>query len=106
MKITMELSPDKIKKLEEVAGFLITDEEEAEEAIWLVVENFKKIKVDDAKDFREAIVEVVKYMAFATKNVCAPSEPIEVEWGLKGTRKHEGMKNVLPVITLVDRTEY
>ena len=106
MKVTMELSTEEIKKLQELAGFHVRDTEEAEDAIRDVIEKANQIKVKDANDFREAIIEVVNYMAFGRENVCAPSEPIEVEWGLKGTASHEGIKNVLPIITLVDRTEY
>lgn len=106
MKITMELSTEEVKKLQDVAGFLVRDNEEATDAIRIVLEKANQIKVNDGKDFREAIVEVVKYMAFSCKNVCAPSEPIEVEWGMKGTRDYEDIKSILPVITLVDRTEY
>lgn len=106
MKVTMELSTEEIKKIQEVCGFLVRDTEEAEEAIRIVIEKANQIKVRDANDFRKAIIEVVKYMAFGRKNVCAPSEPIEVEWGLEGTAGHEGIKNVLPIITLVDRTKY
>jgi hypothetical protein len=65
-----------------------------------------KIEVKDANDFREAIIEITKYMAFFNKEVCAFSEPIEVEWGLKGTTKYEGKKMIIPTIALVDRTEY
>lgn len=106
MKITMELSTEEIKRLQDVAGFLVRDNEEATDAIRSVLEKANQIKINDGKDFREAIVEIVKYMAFSCKNVCAPSEPIEVEWGLEGTRNHEGIKNIVPVITLIDRTEY
>lgn len=106
MKVMIELSTEQIKKLQEVSGFLVRDTEEAEDAIRLVIEKANQIKVNDANDFRKAIIEVVNYMAFARKNVCAPSEPIEVKWGLEGTANHEGIKNVLPVITLVDKTEY
>ena len=106
MKVTMELSTEEIKKIQEVCGFLVRDTEEAEEAIHIVIEKSNKIKVKDSNDFRKAIIEVVNYMAFACENVCATSEPIEVEWGMKGTAKHEGIKNVIPIITLVDRTEY
>lgn len=62
--------------------------------------------IQDANDFREAIIGIANYMAFATREVVAFSEPIEVEWGLKGTAKHEGMKLVIPTIALVDKTEY
>lgn len=65
-----------------------------------------KFDIKDANDFRDAIVGITNYMAFFGKEVCAPSEPIEVTWGLEGTVKYEGKKLVLPVITLVDRTGY
>lgn len=65
-----------------------------------------KFDIKDANDFRDAIVGITNYMAFFGKEVCALSEPIEVTWGLEGTVKYEGKKLVLPVITLVDRTEY
>lgn len=106
MKITMELSAEEVKKLQDIAGFLIRDNEEANDAIRIAFEKANQIKVKDSQDFRNAIVEMVKYMAFYTKNVCVPSEPIEVEWGMKGTRDHENIKSILPVITLVDKTEY
>ena len=49
--------------------------------------------IKDAHDFREAIIGIVNYMAFYNKEVCTLSEPIEVEWGLKGTANYEGEKN-------------
>lgn len=68
--------------------------------------NKNKIKVDDVNDFREAIIAIAEYMAFFNKEVCAFSEPIEVEWGLKGTAGYKGRKMVVPTIALVDKTEY
>lgn len=62
--------------------------------------------IKDSNDFREAIIGIANYMAFYNKEVCAFSEPIEVEWGLKMTSNYEGKKMIMPVITLVDRTEY
>lgn len=106
MKVMMELSTEEIKKIQEVCGFLVRDTEEAEEAIRIAIEKSNQIKVKDGRDFRKAVIEVANYMAFGRKEVCAPSEPIEVEWGLEGTVGYEGIKHVIPVITLVDRTEY
>ena len=65
-----------------------------------------KFDIKDANDLREAIIGITNYMAFFGKEVCSPTEPIEVTWGLEGTSKYEGTKLVMPVITLVDRTEY
>ena len=62
--------------------------------------------VKDANSFREAMIGIANYMAFYGTEVCAPTEPIEVEWGLKGTAKCEGKRLVIPTIALVDRTEY
>ena len=62
--------------------------------------------IKDASDFREAIIGIVNYMAFAQREVVTFTEPIEVEWGLKGTTNHEGKRVVLPTIALADRTEY
>ena len=62
--------------------------------------------IKDANDFREAIIGITNYMAFAQKEVVAFLEPIEVEWGLEGTVRHEGKRLVIPTISLVDRTEY
>lgn len=39
----------------------------------------RKIKINDANDFREAIIGITEYMAFFNREVCAFSEPIEVE---------------------------
>ena len=109
MKVTIELSTDEIKKLQELCGFLVRDNEEAEDAIRCVLEKaYKKhrVNVDDANDFREAIIGITNYMAFATKEVVAFSEPIEVDWGLKGTANHKGTRMVIPTVALVDRTEF
>ena len=65
-----------------------------------------RIDIKDAHDFREAIIGIVNYMAFYNKEVCTLSEPIEVEWGLKGTANYEGKRMVLPTIAVADRTEY
>lgn len=62
--------------------------------------NVNKFYVNDANDFREAIIGITNYMAFAKKEVVAFSKPIEVEWGFKDKRL------VIPTIALVDRTEY
>lgn len=62
--------------------------------------------IKDAHDFREAIIGIVNYMAFARREVVTFTEPIEVEWGLKGTANHEGKRMVLPTIAVADRTEY
>jgi len=66
----------------------------------------KRTDIQDANDFREALIGITNYMAFFNKEVCTFSEPIEVEWGLKGTTKYEGKRLVLPTIALADRTEY
>ena len=57
--------------------------------------------IKDSNDFREAMIGIANYMAFYKKEVVAPTEPIEVEWGLNGDKKL-----VIPTIALVDRTEY
>ena len=62
--------------------------------------------VKDGNDFREAIIGITNYMAFATKEIVSFNEPIEVEWGLKGTVNHDGKRMVIPVISLVNKTEY
>lgn len=62
--------------------------------------------VQSAQDFREAIIGIVNYMAFAKREVVTLREPIEVDWGLKGTGNHEGKRLVLPTIALDDRTDY
>ena len=62
--------------------------------------------IKDANDFREAVIGIVNYMAFARKEVITFTEPVEVEWGLQGTASHEGKRMVLPTIALTDRTEY
>lgn len=62
--------------------------------------------IKDAQDFREAIIGIVNYMAFAQKEVVTLSTPIEVHWGLEGTAKYDGVRSVLPTIALADRTEY
>jgi len=62
--------------------------------------------IKDANDFREAIIGIANYMAFATKEVVAFSEPIEVDWGLRGTANFGGTRLVIPTISLVDKTEY
>lgn len=62
--------------------------------------------IKDVNDFREAIIGIVNYMAFARKEVCTLQEPLEVEWGLKGTVGYDGTRMVLPTIALADRTEY
>ena len=62
--------------------------------------------IKDANDFREAIIGIVNYMAFARKEVCTFKDPIEVEWGLEGANGYGGIRIVLPTIALADRTEY
>lgn len=62
--------------------------------------------IKDANDFREAIIGIVNYMAFARKEVCTFKEPIEVGWGLKGANGYGGTRMVLPTIALADMTEY
>ena len=62
--------------------------------------------IKDAHDFREAIIGITNYMAFYNKETVAFQEPIEVEWGLKGTKNYDGKRMVMPVVSLIDRTEY
>lgn len=62
--------------------------------------------IQDANDFREAIIGITNYMAFARKEVVAFSEPIEVDWGLQRTANYDGKRLVIPTISLVDRTDY
>lgn len=62
--------------------------------------------IKDANSFREAIIGIANYMAFYNKEVMAFSEPIEVEWGLKGTVNYESKRMVIPTIALVEKTEY
>ena len=66
----------------------------------------KRTDIQDANDFREAIIGIANYMAFSKTEVVAFDKPIEVEWGLKGTAKHEDMRLVIPTIALVNKTEY
>lgn len=61
--------------------------------------------IKDANDFREAIIGIVNYMAFAQKEVVTLREPIEVVWGLTGTANYKGKRMVLPTIALDDRTD-
>lgn len=62
--------------------------------------------IKDANDFREAIIGIVNYMAFAQREVVTFTEPIEVEWGFVGTANYGGKRMVLPTIALCDRTDY
>ena len=62
--------------------------------------------VKDGNDFREAIIGIANYMAFAQKETVSFNEPIDVDWGLKGTIRHEGVRKVIPVVALIDKTEY
>jgi len=66
----------------------------------------KKNDVQDAQDFREAIIGIVNYLAFAKREVVTLREPIEVDWGLERIGNYEGKRLVLPTIALDDRTEY
>ena len=76
------------------------------ESVEKLSDNAEKFKVNDANDFRAAIIGVAKYMAFFNQEVCAFREPIDVEWGLEKTFGYEGIRQVIPTIALVNRTEY
>ncbi len=39
MKIVIELSEKEVERLQELSGFLVRDEEEAEDAIHIIIEN-------------------------------------------------------------------
>lgn len=41
----------------------------------------------DGQDFRNAVIDAVKYMAFYKKDVCTFHSPIEVEYGLSEEKK-------------------
>ena len=62
--------------------------------------------IKDSNDFREAVIGIANYMAFAKREVVEFAEPIEVDWGLKGTGNSDGKRMVLPIIVLSDRTNY
>lgn len=51
----------------------------------------------DAQDFRNAVIDATKYLAFFKKEVCTFSSPIEVEWGLKGEKR-----KVIPTICFME----
>lgn len=53
----------------------------------------------NSNDFRKAIIDATKYMAFYGKEVCTFSEPIEVE-GYKGE-----IIKVIPTICYMDVSE-
>ncbi len=39
MKVVIDLSKEEIERLQELSGFLVRDEEEAEDAIHIIIEN-------------------------------------------------------------------
>lgn len=41
----------------------------------------------DGQDFRNAIIDAVKYLSAYGKDVCTFSKPIEVEWGMNGEKR-------------------
>lgn len=71
-----------------------------------IKEGLSRDDVKNANDFREAIIGVANYMAFARKEVVAFTDSINVEWGLKGACNYEGIKQVIPTVSLIDRTNY
>ena len=108
LKIGSEYSLD---DSEEVYGEIYNDPECESFVGNLNLNHFEEAKfnskdINDAVSFREAVIGITNYMAFYCKENMAFDKPIEVDWGLKGTSKYEGKKDILPVITLIDRTEY
>lgn len=51
----------------------------------------------DGQDFRNAVIDAVKYMAFYKKDVCTFHSPIEVEYGISGEKK-----KVIPTICFME----
>lgn len=51
----------------------------------------------DRNDFRNAVIDAVKYMAFYKKDVCTFRSPIEVEYGMS-----EEKKKVIPTICFME----
>lgn len=51
----------------------------------------------DGQDFRNAVIDAVKYMAFYKKDVCIFHNPIEVEYGISGEKK-----KVIPTICFME----
>lgn len=51
----------------------------------------------NAQDFRNAVVDAAKYLAFFQKDVCTFHYPVEVEWGLNGEKK-----KVIPTICFME----
>ena len=51
----------------------------------------------DGQDFRNAVIDAVKYMAFYKKDVCTFHSPIEVEYGISGEKK-----KVIPTIYFME----
>ena len=51
----------------------------------------------DGQDFRNAVIDAVKYMAFYEKDVCTFHSPIEVEYGIDGKKK-----KVIPTICFME----
>lgn len=51
----------------------------------------------NGQDFRNAVINAVKYMAFYKKDVCTFHSPIEVEYRMDGKKK-----KVIPTICFME----
>lgn len=51
----------------------------------------------DGQDFRNAVIDATKYLAFFKKEVCTFRDSIEVEWGFNGEKK-----KVIPTICFME----
>ena len=68
-----------------------------EEYYRAIEEKIKEFKSMDGGDFRKAVIDATKYLAFFEKDVCTFHEPIEVEWGMNGKKK-----KVIPTICFME----
>ena len=51
----------------------------------------------NGQDFRNAVIDATKYLAFFKEEVYTFRDPIEVEWGLNGEKK-----KVIPTICFME----
>ena len=75
----------------------LTKIHEIEDFKYAIEEKIKEFKRMDGGDFRKAVIDASKYLAFFEKEVCIFHEPIEVEWGMNGKKK-----KVIPTICFME----
>ena len=67
---------------------------------YAIEEKIKGYKRMNGGDFRKAVIDATKYLAFFEKDVCTFHEPIEVEWGMNGVKR-----KVIPTICFMESYE-